>query len=222
MDKRTIAINTPYERPDAYGALSVPIYNNVAFEFADAAEMADAFCNRINAPDYSRVENPTVTNLELRVRSLTNANSVAAFNSGMAAISNTLLATLKQGSEIVTSNHLFGNTLTLVSTTLARFGVKARLTDLTDLHEVEQALNDKTACVFLEAVTNPQLEIAHLLLVYSNLHTNPHKIDLAKRSDRQRINQMRAFVYDIVHQHRGKQPNILTYAFIHIMYPPAA
>ena len=160
MDKRTIAINTPYERPDAYGALSVPIYNNVAFEFADAAEMADAFCNRINAPDYSRVENPTVTNLELRVRSLTNANSVAAFNSGMAAISNTLLATLKQGSEIVTSNHLFGNTLTLVSTTLARFGVKARLTDLTDLHEVEQTLNDKTACVFLEAVTNPQLEIA--------------------------------------------------------------
>ena len=136
MDKRTIAINTPYERPDAYGALSVPIYNNVAFEFADAAEMADAFCNRINAPDYSRVENPTVTNLELRVRSLTNANSVAAFNSGMAAISNTLLARLKQGSEIVTSNHLFGNTLTLVSTTLARFGVTARLTDLTDLHEV--------------------------------------------------------------------------------------
>lgn len=160
MDNKTIAINTPYERPDAYGALSVPIYNNVAFEFADAAEMADAFCNRINAPDYSRVENPTVTNLELRVRSLTNANSVAAFNSGMAAISNTLLATLKQGSEIVTSNHLFGNTLTLVSTTLARFGVKARLTDLTDLQEVEQALNDKTACVFLEAVTNPQLEIA--------------------------------------------------------------
>lgn len=64
MKKQTIAIHTPYVRPDAYGALAVPIYNNVAFEFDDAAEMADAFCNRIKAPDYARVENPTVTNFE--------------------------------------------------------------------------------------------------------------------------------------------------------------
>lgn len=170
MDKKTIAINTPFDRPDAYGALSVPIYNNVAFEFADATEMADAFCNRIDAPDYSRVENPTVTNLELRVRNLTNANSVAAFNSGMAAISNTLLATLKHGSEIVTSSHLFGNTLALVCSSLARFGVKARLTDLTNLQKVEQAINDKTACVFLEAVTNPQLEVADVEAICNLAH----------------------------------------------------
>ena len=64
MKKQTIAIDAPYVRKDAYGALAVPIYNNVAFEFDNAQEMADAFCNRIKAPDYARVENPTVTNLE--------------------------------------------------------------------------------------------------------------------------------------------------------------
>ena len=63
MKKQTIAINTPYTRKDVYGALAVPVYNNVAFEFDDAQEMADAFCNRIKAPDYARVENPTVTKL---------------------------------------------------------------------------------------------------------------------------------------------------------------
>ncbi|MBO7115907.1 MAG: O-acetylhomoserine aminocarboxypropyltransferase/cysteine synthase [Prevotella sp.] len=170
MKKQTIAIDTPYVRPDAYGSLAVPIYNNVAFEFDDAAEMADAFCNRIKAPDYARVENPTVTNLEQRVRLLTNAAHVTAFNSGMAAISNTLLAVASQGKNIVTSHHLFGNTLALVSNTLLRFGVKPRLRDLTDLQTVEDAIDEHTCCVFLEIVTNPQLEVADLHAIAEIAH----------------------------------------------------
>ena len=170
MKKQTIAIDTPYVRPDVYGSLAVPIYNNVAFEFGDAAEMADAFCNRIKAPDYARVENPTVTNLEQRVRLLTNAAHVTAFNSGMAAISNTLFAVASQGKNIVTSHHLFGNTLALVSNTLLRFGVKPRLRDLTDLQAVEDAIDEHTCCVFLEIVTNPQLEVADLHAIAEIAH----------------------------------------------------
>ena len=64
MKKQTIAIHTPYDRPDAYGALALPVYNNVAFEFQDAQTMSDAFCNRIKVPDYARMTNPTVTNFE--------------------------------------------------------------------------------------------------------------------------------------------------------------
>ena len=170
MKKQTIAINTPYVRPDAYGSLSVPIYHNVAFEFEDAQQMADAFCNRIKAPDYARVENPTVTNLEQRVRSLTGAAHVTAFNSGMAAISNTFLAIASQGKNIVTSHHLFGNTLALVTNTLLRFGVKPRLRDLTDLQTVEDAIDEHTCCVFLEIVTNPQMEVADLHAIAEIAH----------------------------------------------------
>ena len=162
MKKQTIAIDAPFVRPDVYGALAVPIYNNVAFEFQDAQEMADAFCNRIKAPDYARVENPTVTNLEQRVKALTGAEHVTAFNSGMAAISNVLLATTEQGKNIVTSHHLFGNTLALITSTLTRFGVEPRLTDLTNLEAVEAAIDAQTACVFLEVLTNPQMEVADL------------------------------------------------------------
>ena len=162
MKKQTIAIDAPFVRPDVYGALAVPIYNNVAFEFQDAQEMADAFCNRIKAPDYARVENPTVTNLEQRVKELTGAEHVTAFNSGMAAISNVLLAATEQGKNIVTSHHLFGNTLALITSTLTRFGIEPRLTDLTNLKAVEAAIDAQTACVFLEVLTNPQMEVADL------------------------------------------------------------
>ena len=170
MNKQTVAINNPFERPDVYGALAVPVYNNVAFEFDDAAEMADAFCNRIKAPDYARVENPTVTNLEQRVKALTGADHVTAFNSGMAAISNTLLAVTAQGRNIVSSHHLFGNTLALISTTLKRFGVEPRLRDLTNLEAVAEAIDDKTCAVFLEVVTNPQLEVADLKAIADIAH----------------------------------------------------
>jgi O-acetylhomoserine (thiol)-lyase len=162
MKRQTIAINTPYVRPDAYGSLAIPIYNNVAFEFQDAQEMADAFCNRIKAPDYARVENPTVTNLEQRVKALTGAEHVTAFNSGMAAISNTLLSVASQGKNVVTSHHLFGNTLALLGNTLQRYGVEARLRDLTNLQIVEESIDSNTCCVFLEVLTNPQLEVADL------------------------------------------------------------
>lgn len=170
MNKQTVAINNPFVRPDVYGALAVPVYNNVAFEFDDAAEMADAFCNRIKAPDYARVENPTVTNLEQRVKALTGADHVTAFNSGMAAISNTLLAVTAQGRNIVSSHHLFGNTLALISTTLKRFGVEPRLRDLTNLEAVAEAIDDKTCAVFLEVVTNPQLEVANLKAIAEIAH----------------------------------------------------
>ena len=162
MKKQTIAINTPYVRPDVYGALSMPVYHNVSFEFQDAQTMSDAFCNRIKAPDYGRIANPTVTNLEQRVKALTDADHVTAFNSGMAAISTALLATVSQGRNIVTSRHLFGNTLAFISGTLLRLGIKPRLKDLTDLEAVESAIDEQTACVFLEIVTNPQLEVADL------------------------------------------------------------
>ena len=159
MKKQTQAIHQPYKRRDAYDALSMPVYNAVAFEFDNAKVMADAFCGRIDAPDYSRVENPTVTNLEQRVKALTGAENVIALNSGMAAISNTLFSVVEQGKNVITSRHLFGNTYSLLTSTLSRLGVEARLCDLTDVEAVERLIDDNTCCLFLEVMSNPQLEV---------------------------------------------------------------
>lgn len=162
MKKETIAIDTPFERRDAYGALSMPVYNSVAYEFANAKEMADAFTGKIIAPDYSRTMNPTVTNFERRVMALTGATDVTAMNSGMAAISNTVLALSAQGKNVVTSRHMFGNTYSLLADTLKRFGVEARFCDLTNIDEVEKNVDNNTCCIFFEIITNPQMEVANI------------------------------------------------------------
>ena len=170
MKKQTQAIHLEYERRDAYDSLSVPVYNTLAYEFDNAAIMSEAFTDKIKAPDYSRVENPTVTNLERRVAALTDAAHATAFNSGMAAISNTLMSLAAQGKNIVTSKHLFGNTYALLVATLRRFGVKVRLRDLTNIEAVREAIDDDTCCVFLEILTNPQLEVADLKAISEVAH----------------------------------------------------
>ena len=162
MKKQTKAIHTSFDRRDAYGALSMPVYHTAAYEFDTAADMADAFCGRVMAPDYSRVMNPTVMFYEKKVKELTDAADAIAFTSGMAAISNTMLAVAAAGRNIVTSRHLFGNTFSLLALTLPRFGVKPKFVDLTDTAAVEAAVDDATCAVFLEIITNPQMEVADL------------------------------------------------------------
>lgn len=162
MKKQTIATQTNYQKPDAYGALSMPVYHCCAFEFDTAKHMTDSFTGRVPDPEYVRVMNPTVTFFEKRVKSLTDAANVFAFNSGMAAIANVLLCFVKAGKNIVTSNHLFGNTVSLMHNTLGPLGVETREVNLLDLGAVSRAVDDDTACVFLEIITNPQMEVADL------------------------------------------------------------
>ncbi|MCH5232152.1 MAG: O-acetylhomoserine aminocarboxypropyltransferase/cysteine synthase [Muribaculaceae bacterium] len=160
MKSTTKAIHTPLQRRDAYDALQVPVYNCLAYEFDDAEYMSDVFCGKVIVPDYSRVLNPTVMHLEERVINLTNSKEVSAFTSGMAAISAMLLSTSGAGKNIISSRHLFGNTYLLLTSTLKRFGVEARLVDLCNPQEVEKALDEHTCCIFMESVTNPQTEVA--------------------------------------------------------------
>ena len=176
MQKQTKAIHLDYQRPDAYGALSMPVYHCAAFEFGSAAEMIESFCGRSEMPDYSRVTNPTVTYFERKVQALTGAEDAVAFSSGMAAIANTLFCLASAGRTIVTSRHLFGNTLALVQDTMARFGVGIRFCDLTDPAAVEAALDDTTCCIFMEVMTNPQLEVADIGVLSSLAHK--HRLPL--------------------------------------------
>ena len=170
MDKQTIAIDQPFARKDAYGSLGMPVYHTAAYEFDTAADMADAFTGRVIAPDYSRVLNPTVTYYEEKVCALTGANRVLAFTSGMAAISNTLLQLAAQGKNIVTSRHMFGNTYALITQSLTRFGIEPRCVDLTDIDAVRRAVDENTCCLFLEILTNPQLEGADLAALAEVAH----------------------------------------------------
>lgn len=157
MQYETKILTTRYQKPDPYGALSMPVYLTAAYEFPSAKAMSDAFCGRSMAPSYSRIANPTTSYLEERVRQLTGAISVTALNTGMAAITYALMAVSGAGLNIVASKHLFGNSVSLLQDTLGPFGVETRFADFTNIKEVEALVDDKTTALFFEIITNPQL-----------------------------------------------------------------
>ncbi|MBR6962476.1 MAG: O-acetylhomoserine aminocarboxypropyltransferase/cysteine synthase [Prevotella sp.] len=162
MKYETKILTTRYQKPDPYGALSMPVYYTAAFEFESAKAMGDAFCGRSMAPSYARIANPTVSYLEERVRQLTGATSVTALNTGMAAIHYALTAVSAAGLNIVASKHLFGNSVSLLRDTLGTFGVEVRFADFTHPDEVASLIDDKTCALFFEIITNPQLFVADI------------------------------------------------------------
>ncbi len=156
----TRAIHSRPRLKDAHGSLRMPVYDSVAFEFDSAEEMQEAFEGRRAAHAYSRISNPTVEDYELRVASLSESLGVIAVSSGMAAIAAVIVALAETGSNIVTTRALFGNTQSLGSQTLAPWGLEIRYVEMTGLEQVEGAIDEQTRFVFLETITNPQLEVA--------------------------------------------------------------
>ena len=157
-----ILLHTPYEVPDPYGALNFPVYENAAYEFATAEQMADAFTGKTAQYTYSRIANPTVKYFEDRIRNITQAFSVTALNSGMAAVTNAIFTLARSGSNVVLSSHLFGNTYSFFYSTLKDFGVEARFCDFSDLDRLEQSIDVQTCAVFCELISNPQMEVVDL------------------------------------------------------------
>ena len=162
--------HSSYLKPEPHHALQVPVYQSVAFEFDTAEEMEAAFTGKSTDHCYSRITNPTVQFFEERVRSISGASSVTALNSGMAAISNAMIALAYNGANILTSPHLFGNTYSLFNSTLEAFGVETRFCDLTNLEEVKACMDVNTCALFLEVITNPQLEVVDLKALSALAH----------------------------------------------------
>lgn len=166
----TRAVHGPRLRREAHGALRPPVYDTVAFEFESSLDIQHAFEGRKQSHSYSRISNPTVEELEQRVRALSDGIGVIAVSSGMAAIANVLMLLGGAGCNVVTSPYLFGNTYSLLEHTLKPWGLEVRYVDLGDAGAVSGAIDDRTRAVFFEIVTNPQLQIVDVPALTAAAH----------------------------------------------------
>ncbi|GAF03837.1 aminotransferase class V-fold PLP-dependent enzyme [Saccharicrinis fermentans] len=168
----TGALHTPFPKGDVYNSLHMPIYDSVAYEFDTSQDIEEVFTGKEVAHMYSRTSNPTVEYFEKKLKKVTEAKSVVALSSGMAAISNTLLALVEPGGNVVTSDHLFGHTYALLKDTLTSWGIEVKFVDMSQPQEVEMAIDAKTRVLFFETITNPQLEVADITALSTIAHAH--------------------------------------------------
>jgi O-succinylhomoserine sulfhydrylase len=141
---------------------SEAVFLTSSFVFDNAAQAAERFSGAEEGYVYSRFTNPTVRMFEQRLASLEGAEDCIATASGMAAITATCLAILKSGDHVVCGANVFGATLQLYSTVLARFGIDVSYVDAADPAAWRAAVTPRTRLLYCETPSNPLMDIVDL------------------------------------------------------------
>lgn len=155
---------------ESNGALTTPIYQTSTFEFDSVEQGAARFAGQENGYIYTRLGNPSVTQVEEKVAALEGGEAAMGTAAGMGAISSTLWTCLKAGDEVVASDTLYGCTFALLNTDIQEFGVKVNFVDMGDPENVRKALTDKTAVVYFETPCNPTLKVIDIEAVAKIAH----------------------------------------------------
>jgi len=155
MKDQTLAIHAGFKSDSATKAVSVPIYQTVAYEFDSAQHGADLFNLEVEGNIYTRIMNPTTAVLEERCAALEEGIAGLALSAGSAAVNYSILNIAEQGSNIVTVPLLYGGTYTLFKHMLPRQGIDVRFADDDSAEAMAKLIDDKTAAVFCESIGNP-------------------------------------------------------------------
>ena len=150
MKFNTKVIHGGQIKEKAYGAVMPPIYQTSTYAQASPGEH--------KGYEYSRTQNPTRHALERSIASLENAKYGLAFSSGLSAI-DAIMKLFKSGDEIISTNDLYGGSYRLFNKIYKKFGLKFIFTDLRDLSNVENLINDKTKLIWVETPTNPMINV---------------------------------------------------------------
>ncbi|MBI4445303.1 MAG: cystathionine gamma-synthase family protein [Acidobacteria bacterium] len=153
------------------GALKCPIFQTSTFVFKSAEEGKKFFefawgLRKKSARAepgliYSRLNNPDLEVLEDRLTLWDEAEACVVFESGMAAISTTLLEFLRPGDTVLYSEPLYGGTDYLLKQVLTRFGIRpVGFRAESSLEEIEKILrhggtSEKLGMIYVETPSNP-------------------------------------------------------------------
>jgi len=136
-----------------------------AFPFENTRELERYMEGEVERPaEYGRYGNPTVELAEAKLAALEGGEAAVLMASGMAAITTTLMAMLRQGQHIVLTRDAYRKTRVFALSVLARYGVEVDIVEPT-AQAVIDATKDNTRVFFTEAPTNPYLRMLDLSAV---------------------------------------------------------
>ena len=151
----TLAVHAGARPDPVTGARSTPIYQTTSFAFDDADHAAELFNLQTFGYIYSRITNPTVAVLEERVAALENGRGAVAASTGHAAQFLVGATLLESGDEFISSNNLYGGSVTQFGVSFKKLGWTCHFVDMTEPENVERAMTDKVKFIFCEGLANP-------------------------------------------------------------------
>ena len=161
LHRDTLAVREAVERSQ-YGENSEALYLTSGYVQPSAEAAARRFAGDEEGFTYGRYGNPTVASLEQRLAALEGAEACISTASGMSAILMMCMGLLKAGDHVVCSHSMFGSTIKLIGTDLAKFGVESTFVSQTDVAAWQAAVRPTTKLLFAETPTNPLTEVCDI------------------------------------------------------------
>lgn len=177
MNTRTLCIHGGSQEVGPYGSISVPIYQTATFAHIGVGESTGY--------DYTRMANPTRTELETILMKLERGADALAFATGMAAIT-AMMELYSPGDHLIASDDLYGGSYRLFEHISKKNGITVDYIDTTSMDEIRKHILPNTKGIYLETPTNPMMKVAsirdvsniakehNLLLMVDNTFLTPY------------------------------------------------
>ena len=169
MNFSTRAVHAGYQKNE-FGALATPIYQTSTFIFDSAEQGGRRFALEEPGYIYSRLGNPTNTQVEEKLANLEGAEAAVSMASGIGAITSVIWSKVSSGDHIVAAKTLYGCTFAFLNHGISKFGVEVSFVDTTDPENVRAAMKENTKIVYLETPANPNMNISDIEAISKIAH----------------------------------------------------
>lgn len=151
----------------------LPIVQSTTYSYDSAETMGKLFDLEEDGFFYTRLANPTLDSVEKKIADLEGGVGAMLTSSGQAASTFSVTNIAKAGDHIVCSSAVYGGTFNLFNKTLRDLGIDFTFIkpDSTE-EEISVAFKDNTKACFIEAVTNPSLDVSDIELFARVAHSN--------------------------------------------------
>lgn len=148
--------------PTSYGENSEALFLTSGYVQPDAQTAARRFAGEDDGFTYGRYGNPTTSSFEQRLAAMEGTEAAMGTASGMAAVLMMCMGLLQAGDHVVASRSMFGSTIKLLGTDLAKFGVETTFVAQADVSEWRAEMRPNTKLLFAETPTNPLTEVCDI------------------------------------------------------------
>lgn len=132
-----------------------PLYMSTSYAFEN-----------VETKRYPRYFNtPNQVALAKKMAALEHGEASLIFGSGMAAVSTSLMAFLRNGDHVVFQDSLYGGTSNLVTEEFDKFGIEYSFAKDAKVESLRAELQDNTKVIYIETPSNPLLRITDMKAV---------------------------------------------------------
>ncbi|MGK9250256.1 trans-sulfuration enzyme family protein [Paenibacillus humicus] len=105
-----------------------------------------------------------------KIAELEGAEAGLVLSSGMAATSTAITALAGSGDHMICHADVYGGSFGLFHSLLPKFGIQTSFVNVTDLEEIEKAIQPNTKVIFLESPSNPTMRICDIRKIADLAH----------------------------------------------------